>query len=380
MIDKKFILALAILIGTIVGAGIFGIPYVMSRSGLIPSFFYFIIFGFVILFLHLFFGEIVLRTNEKFRLIGYAEKYLGKGGKIIITISTLIGIGGSLLAYIILGGNFLKIIFSPILKLSSFNFSIIFWAILIYFIFHGVKMIAKIEVLTNLSLLFIFFLVVFAIVPRFEAANFNLINPKDMFLPYGVIMFALVGFMAIPEMIDILKTPEDKKSLKNIIIVASLVVIIFYLIFSLGIVGVSGGKTSQEALSGLIPYLGKRIIILGALFGAINIADSFLVICLYLKNTLIYDYRFSKNLAFLIAVGLPLIMFLAGFRNFIQVIGFLGTFLGTIEGIVILLIYEKAKKLGNRTPEYSLNTPTFLTYFFILLFILGAISQTIYSF
>ena len=139
MPDKKFFLALAVLIGTIVGAGIFGIPYVISKSGVLPGLFYFLFLGLAVLILHLVFGEIILRTEEKSRLSGYAQKYLGKNGKLLVTISMVIGITGTLLAYIIIGGNFLKIVFSPFFDLSSFRFGLIFWLILVCFVFRGIK-------------------------------------------------------------------------------------------------------------------------------------------------------------------------------------------------------------------------------------------------
>lgn len=378
MRDKKFWLALAVLIGTIVGAGIFGIPYVISRSGLFPGLFYFLILGGAVLLLHLFFGEIVLRTKEKHRLIGYSEKYLGNFGKILVTISTVLGITGVLLAYLILGGKFLEIIFSPFLNLSSFQFSLIFWLILIYFVFKGMKLIAPAEIFTNSAFFLIIFIIFCFLLPKFNLQNFNLIDLKYIFLPYGVIMFSLAGFVAVPEIGDILKTPEERKILKRVIISASAIVIILYLFFSLVVVGVSGKDTSQDALSGLVPFLGQKIIILGAIIGVITLADSFLVICLYLKNALIYDYHFPKIFAFFISSFLPLILFLIGIREFISVIGFVGTILGMIEGIVILLIFSKIKKLGDREPEYSLKVPQFLLYILGAIFIFGAISQIFY--
>ena len=73
--SKNFIFALASLVGTIIGAGVFAIPYVMSKSGALTCFFYFLILGSVVLLLHLFLGEVVLRTKGRHRLVGYAEKY-----------------------------------------------------------------------------------------------------------------------------------------------------------------------------------------------------------------------------------------------------------------------------------------------------------------
>ena len=378
MPNKKFFLALAVLIGTIVGAGIFGIPYVISKSGVLPGVFYFIILGLAVLILHLVFGEIILRTEERYGLSGYAQKYLGKNGKLIVTISMIIGITGTLLAYIIIGGNFLKIIFSPFSNLSSFRFGIIFWLVLIYFVFRGIKIVAPIEIFTNSAFFIIIFIVFSFLLPKLNFQNFDLINLKNFFLPYGVIMFSLTGFAAMPEMADILKTPGERKSFKKVIIVSSIASIVLYLFFSLAVFGVSGKMTSKEALSGLVPFLGQKIIILGALFGLITIADSFLIVCLYFRNSLIYDYHLSKITASSIASFLPLILFLK-FQDFILIIGFVGTILGTIEGIITLLIFIKAKKLGNRIPEYSLNLSGLLIYSLMILLALGAFFQLIYS-
>jgi len=377
MRNKKFLSAMSVLIGVIIGAGIFGIPYVVAKGGIIPGLFYFLVLSLVVLLLHLCFGEVVLRTKEKHRLVGFAQKYLGKWGKFLITISTILGTTGVLLAYLILGGEFLKIIFY-FSNLSPFHFTLIFWVILIYFIFKGIKAIGPTEIFTNFTFFLIISIVFYFLLPKINLENFSLINLKEIFLPYGVIMFSLVGFVGIPEMADILKTSEERKSFKKIIIIASAIVIILYLLFSLAIVGVSGENTSPETLSGLVPFLGQKIIILGALFGVITLADSFLVICLFLRNTLIYDFRFPKILASFISSGLPLILFLIGLRAFILVIGFVGTILGMIEGVVILFIFKKIKKLGDREPEYSLKIPPFLIYFLIAIFILGAISQIFY--
>ncbi len=378
MFKKKFPLALATLTGTMIGAGIFGLPYVISKSGIIPGFFYFLILGGAVLLIHLFFGEIILRTKEKHRLVGYAQKYLGRWGKVSITISTIAGLTGALLAYLIIGGDFLKIIFSPFLNLPSFYFSLIFWLILSYFIFRGIKLIAPTELLMNILFFFIIFLIFCFALPKINLQNFTLFNLKHPFLPYGVILFSLMGIPAISAIGEILKSSEERKKYKKVIISAILIVVIFYFLFIISVIGVSGESTTSEALPGLIPFLGQKIIILGALFGILVLATSFLVLGNYLKNTLFYDYKIPRFLSASFACGLPLILFLIGFRGFIETIGFVGTIIGVIEGVVIILIFKKVKKLGNREPEYSLKTPALLLYFLIAIFILGAISQVFY--
>ena len=88
--NKNFYLAATTLIGTIIGAGIFGIPYVVYQSGIILGVVYLLVLGFITILIHLLYGEIVLRTEAKHRLVGYAEKYLGQGAKSFLTLSLII--------------------------------------------------------------------------------------------------------------------------------------------------------------------------------------------------------------------------------------------------------------------------------------------------
>jgi len=376
--NKKFFLALSILVGMIVGAGIFGLPYVVEKSGLIPSFFYFLILGLIIILVHLFFGEIVLRTKEKKRLPGFVQSYLGGKWKTFVVLSTFVGLTGALLAYIILSGNFLKILFSPWFSLDSFYFSLIFWAILVYFIFRGIKIIAPAEIFTNFIFFLIVFIVFFFALPKVNFQNFTLFNLPEVFLPYGVILFSLVGLPAIPEAVEVLKSAEDKKILKKVILTSFLIIILLYFLFIFVVIGTCGKATSSDTFQGLTPFLGTKIIFFGALAAVITLADSFLVVGLYLKNVLIYDYKFPKFSASLFVSGLPLILFLAGFRGFIETIGIVGTIVGTIESVLIILIFKNIKKLGNRKPEYSLKIPSFLLYFLILVFVFGLFLQIFY--
>lgn len=382
MKNKNFLFAISVLMGTMVGAGIFGIPYIIAGSGIIPGFFYFLILGGAVLLLHLFFGEIVLRTKEKHYLPGFAQKYLGEKGKILVTISTILGISGALLAYTIIGGDFLKILFSsffsPAGELSNFYFSLIFWAILSYFIFRGIKLIAPTELLMNIAFFSIIFLIIFFLLPKINIQNFSLINIENIFLPYGVILFSLIGWPAIPVIGEILKSSEERKNFKKVIISAILIVVVLYSIFAFTVIGVSGKDTTTKVLQGLLPFLGQKVIILGALFGILVIATSFLILGNYLKNTLFYDYKIPRWISASFACGIPLILFLIGLRSFIGIIGFVGTLIGSVEGIVIILIFKNIKKLGNREPEYSLKVPSFLLYFVTTIFILGAISQIYY--
>ena len=206
-------------------------------------------------------------------------------------------------------------------------------------------------------------------------SNISIFNSSSAFLPFGVILFSLIGWSAIPEMADFLKLCRKPQCLKWAIVLATVIVVPFYLIFAVTVIGVAGSNTNSDALSSLLPFLGQKIMVFGILAALITLADSYLVLGLHLRNTFIYDLKIPKNLANLITCISPLILFLIGFRSFIEILGFVGTVVGVIEGIVIILIFKKAKKRGDQKPAYSLKVPSLLLYFLIAVLLLGALSQ-----
>ena len=377
--NHSFVLALSVLVGTIIGAGIFGVPFVVAKSGFLPAVFYFLLLGGAVMLLHLFFGEVVLRTEKKARLIGYCEIYLGKPGKIAAIFSTLFGIVGALLAYTIIGGSFLHILFGEFFGISETWFSVLFWAFLSLFIIRGIQFIAKAEFFMNIALFVAVFFIFFFAAPHVRLENFSLININNLFLPYGVILFALAGWSAIPEIADFFKGRREKRNLNNLIILAGVITTLLYFLFALFVVGVSGEATSPDALQGLTPFLGKGIIVLGAVFGLVAIAASFLVLGNYLKNSLRYDFRLSQRSAAGIAIIAPLVLFLFGFREFISVLGIVGIVLGVVEGALIVALFVKAKKKGTRQPEYAISVPRFLPFLVVAVLMGGAIAALLFS-
>ncbi|OHA65209.1 MAG: hypothetical protein A3D64_02260 [Candidatus Wildermuthbacteria bacterium RIFCSPHIGHO2_02_FULL_49_9] len=378
--SNSFLLALSVLVGTIIGAGIFGIPYVAAQSGMVPAIFYFIILGASVMLLHLFFGEVVLRTYEKHRLIGYARMYLGRRASWLAAFTTVFGIVGALLAYTILGGKFLVLLFGSLLPFSETAFAILFWFVLSLFIIRGIQLIAKAEFVMNIALFAAVFFIFFFAAPEVKLENFSLINTNHLFLPYGVILFALAGWSAIPEIADFFKNSKEKKSLDNLIVWASVITTALYFFFAVFVVGVSGPATSSDALQGLEGPLGRGIVQLGALFGLVAIAASFLVLGNYLKNSLRYDFNLSYTFSAAIAIAMPMLFFLLGLREFMVVLGLVGMAMGIVEGTLIILLYQKARVVGERVPEYALKVPRILPYIVGIVVAGGAAAELYFTY
>lgn len=352
----KLIYAIATLSGTIIGVGFFALPYVTLKVGFPVILGYFLILGTLVILIHQFFGELALKTPDFKRLPGFASYYLGEWGERVAFFSSIFGIFGAILAYLIVGGEFLESLLSPFLGGGNFIYTLIYFAFGAILIFFGIKAIAKIEFWGLILFFIILFLIFFEAKPSIKIENlFPSPDFSYIFLPYGVILFSLWGAALIPEVEEILR--ERKKLLKIVISISILISIFIYLFFIYLILGITGAKTTESALTGLKDVLGDGIVALALFFGVLTTFTSFIALGLTLKKIFWYDLKIDKNLSWAITCFIPLFLFLIGIKSFIPVISFVGAVMLAIDGILILLMYRKIK------PKQILVYPLFLILF-----------------
>ena len=70
---------------------------------------------------------------------------------------------------------------------------------------------------------------------------------------------------------------------------------------------------------------------------------------------------------------MPLGIALTGITTFIKAIAIAGVVAGGFEGILIVLMHWKAKKLGKRKPEYSIKSNYIIYAVLVALFTFGAV-------
>jgi len=364
------IFAISILMSTIVGVGMFALPYAGAQSGFLIAAAFLIILTGIMTLLHLLYGEIVARTKKKHRLIGYTKQYLGKKWGRAISVFVFIGFYGSLLVYIIVGGGFLQNVLSFI-NVSPVVFNLIFFSIGAIAIYFGLKLIAELDFFISIFLIVIVFLIFFFGFSNIDVVNFKNINLKNLIFPYGAILYALSGVSAIPEIKEILG--KSNKVYKRTIVLGTLIPAVLYLLFMYTVIGLTGANTSKEAFNGLIGVLGDKVVFWGSLFGFLACITSFFITGLSLKKTFWYDFKINKNLSWLLACAIPLILFAFGFNNFISIIIILGALLGAIQGSAIVMVYNKVKQKGRKALDYDMKVPGILKYAVILVFVIGFI-------
>ena len=374
--NKRFWHAVAMMIGMIIGVGIFGVPYAITKVGFALGIFYIIILGAILLLTNLLYSEVVLRTEGKHRLVGYAEIYLGKWGKMVAGAAQVLSFYGGLVAYIIVGGQFLHSVLLPVFGGSLFAYQFAFFVLMSLAVLIGLRLVASIEFLMTILLLAVMAIIFVFGLPYVWYPNLYVMNLKEIFFPYGVILFALGGAAAVPAIRDLLRGQEER--MKKAITIGAVVPLIVTALFAFVVIGISGASTTPEAVSGLAGALGSKIIIFGAIFGFLAIATSFLVLGLNLKEIFSLDYKLNKFLSWILACVLPFLIFLVGRPEFISVVAFTGAVLGGLEGILIILIWLKAKEEGKRQPEYSLTISRIVLDIVAFIFILGILYKLIY--
>ena len=365
----KIIYAITTLSGTIIGVGLFALPYITLQVGFWTILAYFFILGTIVSVIHLFFGELALLTPDHKRLPGFAKIYLGKKGERFVYLTSTISLLGALLAYLIVGGEFLFELVSPYLG-GSILFWTFFYVVLgSFLIFFDTKLIEKIEFWGLILFLAVLLLIFSKGITLIKLQNIFIGKPtfKNWFLPYGPILFSLWGAALIPEIEEILG--KKKNLLVKIIPVSILIPVLVYLFFILIILGITGAKTTESALISLKSILGNGIVKLSLFFGIITTFTSFLTLGLTIKKILWYDLGLKKHFAWGITSFLPLFLFSVGIKKFIPVVSFVGGIMLGIEGVLIMIMYLRAFK------ENLSNVKKVFVFSLIFFLVLGIISE-----
>lgn len=365
---------IATLVGMVIGAGVLGIPYVIAKAGFLTGLVSLAVVGAAILIMNLLVGEITLRTEGNHQLPGYANVYLGKWGRRLMTLSIIIGVYGALIAYTLGEGQSLA---------QIFGFDPWFWSTLFFvcgaiWLLFGIKTLAASELMMTFVKLCIFVSIVAAIfiVGNFKFSNLAEFNASKLLIPYGVILFAYLGTAAVPEVREVIRGHWHE--MKKAVILGSLIPIAVYAIFAFAVVGAMGLGTTEIATVGIGQLLGKLGLVFTNLFAILAMATSFIALGIALKEVYMYDYKLPKNLAWIIVCAAPVILILLGVHSFIKVIGITGAISGGLDGILVVLMWWRAKHSGQRLPEYSVTLPEIIGYLLIAMFVIGA-GYAVYS-
>lgn len=374
----------ALVVATAIGAGMFGLPYVFAQSGLIIGGVHLVVLFFTVLMTMLAFGEVASRTPGRHQITGYAKRYLGVGSEGVALVSLIIGIYGALIAYILGVGSFLSGLLQPVLGGYPTLYSLIFWLVVSSVLFFGLRRVAKAESILVVVLLLAVFIVLFLAVPHihpYQLITFPVFTPSlsswlPALAPFGVVLFALGASTAVPETVEYLREMKRPQWTKRAILVGISIPALVYLGFVVAVVGVTGGQTTESSILGLGQALGPGVLVVGSLLGIITMTTSFLALGIALHDLFRYDFKCSHVFSWTAVVIPPILIVLVHIGSFIDFIGLAGSLVGGLDGIIILLMYEKLREKVSFSGK-KLRFPKPLVVLGMIVYALGILSEVI---
>ena len=266
---------------------------------------------------------------------------------------------------------FLYFCLFSLLARRNFRIALIFFVIAAIILFVGLKILKVFELWMVLALLLVVFLIFIFGFSAVDLNNYKNIQLNGWLIGYGLMLFAYGGAASIVPLREILRGHEQQ--VKRAVTIATVIPIVVYVFFSLIVVGVTGLATTEVATIGLGEKSGQAIIIFGNLFAFFAMGTSFLTIATTLKEFFHYDLKLPRITSLALTLALPFFIFLFIARGFVDTMGVVGGVAFGLSGIIMVLMFWRAKKLGDRQPEFSLAKLKVVGSVLILMFLVGLV-------
>jgi len=339
--------ALAILIGTQIGAGVLGLPYAAAQVGLIPAIG--VLFGIMALLLATALMSLKMSAeNGGAQISTLAHRLLGRAGGWTMYISITIMSFGALLAYVAGMGSVIASLFG----VSDTVGAILFWVFASAVIYMGLEASGKAELIMNYIMIMLFVGVIAMLLPHADVNKALYMKMSGMFAIIGVSIFALGCHTVIP---DVYKGLGSYKKTKRVVILGFLIPTSIYALFMLAFLMVYGADTPQIATQALSQLYGRFGGLVGNIIPFVAITTSYIGIALAQQSNSIEYVKMKKPLAWSITVLPPLIVYLAGVTNFADVLAFAGS-TGDLMAFIILPIIMWTVRWYRNSQKFNTST------------------------
>lgn len=354
---RQFIHALATFLGTIIGVGIFALPYnYIKAPGL--SIVILILSAAILGSIYIAYLDLIFEKGIGFhQLPGIVKKLFGQRWQNLVTILLSLSRSGILFLYMLIGGDFGHLVIKNLfgIEVSRIVISMAIFFLASLAIRRKIKFLARIQFWLSL-----FIILTIAVVSGIGLARIGLsdlsfigeLSSGDLGISeklgiigviYGTSIGALSGIAAVPSMKGLI---ENENKLRLVTSLAGLIATLVYTGFALFVITNSSSVT-PDALSGLGSNWWVSLM---AAVGLVCVVTSYLSLGNSLFEIFNIDYKASENIAWLMTFIPPTLLLLSGFDNFAEFAALIGGAIGGIESIIILVCYwVEEKRIGELT-------------------------------
>lgn len=341
---KTTIIPAALLAGTIIGAGIFALPYVSTKAGIVVASAAAVLFTALMVSIHTMYADVVADIGHQHRFAGVAKKYMGKKGYTGAIAMTIVHMLFVLAIYILFAVDFFKIILPP--EWSVYG-AILFWMGGSIAAYMSVRAVSIVETIAVVGMMMIVGMVVIYGITSDAHASIPVMGNSivSLLVPFGVILFALNGRPAIPSVVAYGgEEGERKKRIRKAIIIGTISAALVYVLFVIGVIGASE-KVTQDTISGLMVPAWAQVL-LGVL-GILAVITSYIAVAQDVKKSLEYDVSLSSWIAGIVTVFIPVAIYMAHLGSLVQLLEVVGGIFVSLEGLMIIYMWNKHKKESN---------------------------------
>ncbi len=230
--------------GTMIGAGMLGIPLVTGVSGFWPGIAITTIVWFFMYCTGLLFLEVTLWMPDGSNVLSIAGRFFGKGGRLISGGMFVFLYYCLLIAYFAAGAPLLGDAFSSLgLSFTGWEMFAVFGIIFGAIVAIGPKSIDRVNIMMSVAMIAAWFILIGSGGGEVEPARLKFIKWPAMFMAMPVLFSAFGFHNVIPSLCTYLK--RDKRSLRFAVFWGSFLPLIVYIVWQWLVIGV----IPQEALA-----------------------------------------------------------------------------------------------------------------------------------
>lgn len=344
----------AIVTAATVGDGVFALPFVFLQSGWLLSIAYMLVLGAIVVSAHAVYFKTLEKVGEKERLLGLARRYFGEGGFWIGFAAIVIGLLLTLVAYLILGSQFIRLGFPGLPPAAPL---VIFWLFVAAIVLMNDGRIVELELLGILFTAIVIGLIFLTALPHVNFDGSPVVNWGSAFLPFGAVLFSLAGWTGIEPAYESRREGGDGASKKSggsrarkkfaawaPLALGTAFGALLYILFAAGILGTATTIT-PDTISGLAGWpIWKRDIV--AALGLLAVATVSMPISREIKNSLEKDLKWNKFGSRALIILFPIGCVLAGLNNFLVVVGIVGGVFLSTQYLLIVSVGRAALRLS----------------------------------
>jgi amino acid permease len=359
MLKRKLTIA-AIVAAATVGEGVFAIPYVIENSGWLVSLGYFVAIVAIVSVAHIVYLRTLSAVGEKERLLGLARKYFGGTGFWIGFLAIVVGLLLSFIAFLVLGSEFLRIIFPWLSASASLG---VFWLFLAFIIWRSEGRIASLETVGVSAVTVAIFFIFFSGHPFSAITDVPAFVPRNFFLPFGVILFSLAGWTCVEPIYELViggrRAIADEPVFEAFWLFAAGTAFagLLYWFFAGGVIGTTP-QVGIDMVASTAMWPAWRRDILAAV-GLLAMSVVSLPIAREIRGAMEKDLRWHSSLSRALIIMIPLAAVLLGFNSFVEVVGLAGGLFIAVQYLLILSVGRRTLALA-RSEKLLLDIVAFV--------------------